>query len=48
MVDGLISDQEPFVVDLLDIRGGDKLPTGDIRAPLISWKQSIALYGIER
>lgn len=47
VVDGLTPNAPGYVIDLVDPRGGEKLGNGDIRAPLIEWKDSVRLYGEE-
>jgi hypothetical protein len=48
IMDGLTGGQKPFVIDLVDPRGGTYLGNGDIRAPRIDWETSVRLYGEER
>ncbi len=50
-LDAVVSDltegARSYAIDLVDPRGGTKLPNGDVRAPRIAWKESVRLYGEE-
>jgi hypothetical protein len=47
IVDSLVPNDEPYVIELLDVRNAEKLANGHRRARIIDWKESVRLYGIE-
>ena len=48
IADGLAAGQPPYVIELVDPRGAEKLANGRLRARLLEWKESVRLYGEER
>jgi hypothetical protein len=48
VADGLAAGQPPYIIELVDPRGAEKLSGGRLRARLIEWKESVRLYGEER
>lgn len=47
ILDGLTPNEKPYVIELLDVAGAQRLPGGRRRARIIDWKESVRLYGIE-
>jgi hypothetical protein len=48
VVDGLEADAAPYVIELVDPRGAERLADGRLRARVIGWEESVRLYGEER
>ena len=47
IIDSLTPNEKPYVIELLDPNGAQRLPNGQRRARLIDWKESVRLYGTE-
>lgn len=48
IIDGLDVDQERYLIQPIDPLGGQRLPNGTIKAPIISFERSMELYAAQR